>query len=182
MSSIHRSGAPSAIQIVPMFSVSSAIVASVYSDRKLAKRGQRTGNWRYVDGYCAEIERYNSGFFFRHAIEPSAIQGLEPTFNQSAPEKRLAGIAKATGSHHFRSPTGFTGRCSTFCADAPGLFVAVQFRCGCRAFPEVSWPRLANRLLNTFPLDRLGRTPYTAQVHGLNGRWIVRVRPACNLL
>ncbi|MGI9394391.1 MAG: hypothetical protein ACR2OY_07075, partial [Boseongicola sp.] len=38
----------------------------------LAKGSERTGITRYVDSYCAVIERYNSGFYFRHAIKASA--------------------------------------------------------------------------------------------------------------
>lgn len=73
---------------------------------KLAKRGQRTGDWRYIDAYCAVIERYNSGTYFRHAIEPSVIQGLEPEFDQNALEDRLSAIAKATGQPEFPIPDG----------------------------------------------------------------------------
>jgi len=73
---------------------------------KLAKRSQRTGDWRYIDAYCAVIERYNSGFYFRHAIEPGVIQGLEPGFGQSALEERLTTIEKATGQPPFPVPDG----------------------------------------------------------------------------
>lgn len=73
---------------------------------KLAKRAKRTGNWRYVDAYCAVIERYNSGFYFRHAIKVGGIQGLDPGFDQSALEERLEAIANASGQPPFPIPDG----------------------------------------------------------------------------
>ncbi len=73
---------------------------------KLAKRGQRTGAWRYVDAYCAVIKRYNSGFYFRHSIKVGGIQGLEMDFGLCELEDRLAAIAKAAGQPLFPVPDG----------------------------------------------------------------------------
>ena len=73
---------------------------------KLATRAERTGNWRYIDCYCAVIERYNNGFYFRHSIVSSKMDGMDEGFNQGTLEGRLASIAESVGQPPFPVPDG----------------------------------------------------------------------------
>ncbi len=73
---------------------------------ELAKPGDPMGNRRYIDSYCALIERYNSGFYFRHSIVSSRIEGIDAGFNLSALEDRLEKVAKSVGQPPFPIPDG----------------------------------------------------------------------------
>ncbi|MGI9393982.1 MAG: hypothetical protein ACR2OY_04995 [Boseongicola sp.] len=73
---------------------------------ELAKDARKTENWRYIDSYCAVIEKYNSGFYVRHSIKAGGIEGLEPGFDQIALEDRLASIMKDTAQPPIPVPDG----------------------------------------------------------------------------